>query len=111
MKTFRFATPQGRKQVAFSTGYSRRQALVDFLASLQAGKTETIVKDAIISAYGFHGDRHETEAHAYAQLQNEKDKTEFIYRAVLAYLPVLSKKLTAEADEIKKFLRTAKNLA
>lgn len=84
---------------------------MDFLASLQAGKTETIVKDAVISAYDLHGDRHETEALAYAELGKEKDKTEFMYRAVLAYLPALSQELVAEANEIKKFLRTTKNLA
>lgn len=111
MKTFciRFYTPEGRKQVAFSLTYSHRQALIDFLRSLQAGNVETIMKDAIIFAYALHGDRHETEALAYAQLQEEKDKTEFIYQAVLAYLPALAQKLVAEAGRIKSFCVQRKN--
>ena len=113
MKTFsiRFYTPQGRKQVAFSLAYSQRQQLFDFIRSLQIGNVETIVKDAIISAYDLHGDRRETEALAHAELVKEKDKTEFIYQAVLSYLPTLAQELVAEAAEIKKFLHTTKNLA
>lgn len=112
MKTIsiRLWTPKGKKQIAFSLAYTRRQALIDFLKSL-TGKAETIVKDAIVSAYNLHGNRHETEALAYAELLREENKTEFIYQAVLAYLPTVARQLVAEARRIKKFRREAKKLA
>lgn len=110
MKTFciRFNTPKGRKQVAFSLAQTHRQTLYDFLASLQAGKIETIARDAIISAYGL-----KREEQAYKRLMQEPrfSRTEFIYNAIIAYLPELAQKLTTEAEEIKKFLDTTEKLA